>query len=44
MPDSLPHSIRLRPVTGDEFETWARVIADTYGEERSPAGAAFPAF
>ncbi|MEV7908486.1 GNAT family N-acetyltransferase, partial [Streptomyces anulatus] len=25
----------LRPVEGDEFETWARVIADTYGDDLS---------
>ncbi|MFE2225444.1 GNAT family N-acetyltransferase [Streptomyces kronopolitis] len=31
MPDSFP----LRPVTDAEFATWARVIADTYGEDRS---------
>ena len=27
----------LRPVTDDEFETWARMIADTYGVDRSEA-------
>lgn len=27
----------LRPVRDDEFETWARVIANTYGEDRSDA-------
>ncbi|MGY5125406.1 GNAT family N-acetyltransferase [Streptomyces nigrescens] len=31
MPDPYP----LRPVTDDEFETWARVIANTYGDDRS---------
>ncbi|MEV6567924.1 GNAT family N-acetyltransferase [Streptomyces kronopolitis] len=31
MPDSFP----LRPVTDAEFAIWARVIADTYGEDRS---------
>ncbi|WP_329153966.1 GNAT family N-acetyltransferase [Streptomyces sp. NBC_01456] len=31
----MPHSFPLRPVTDAEFATWARVIADTYGEDRS---------
>ncbi|CAM06499.1 sterol carrier protein [Saccharopolyspora erythraea NRRL 2338] len=30
-----PHP--LRPITDDEFEAWARMIADTYGMDRSDA-------
>ncbi|MEU5541900.1 GNAT family N-acetyltransferase [Streptomyces sioyaensis] len=31
----MPESFPLRPVTDAEFETWARVIANTYGDDRS---------
>ncbi|MFI7537943.1 GNAT family N-acetyltransferase [Streptosporangium sp. NPDC049376] len=31
MSDTYP----IRPVTGEEFETWARVVSDTYGEDRT---------
>jgi hypothetical protein len=26
---------RLRAITGDEFEIWARMVADTYGSDLS---------